>query len=63
MEENFHWNLNFAISLMANWLNPDSAYYDIFRNLSTLAYMIEIHKSKFPNKFDSLNLTNLSQVV
>ena len=26
-EENFHWNLNFAISLMANSLNFNSAKY------------------------------------
>ena len=29
-EENFHWNLNFAISLTANPLNLNSAYYYIF---------------------------------
>ena len=47
-EEKNHWNLNFAILLfMANSLN--SAYYSIFRNLSMIAYIIEIHKSKFAN--------------
>ena len=37
-EENFHCNLNFAISLMANSLNLNTAYY-IFRNLSMIAYI------------------------
>ena len=41
-EENFHWNLNFAFSLMANSLNLNSAYYYTFRNLSMKASMIEI---------------------
>ena len=48
-EEKFHWNLNFAISLMANSLNFNSAYYTSFRNLSIIAYIIEIQKSKFAN--------------
>ena len=34
------WNVNFAISLMANSLNS-------FRNLSMIAYIIEIQISKF----------------
>ena len=41
-EEMFDWNLNLAISLMVNSLNLNSAYYYIFRNLSMIAYMIEI---------------------
>ena len=41
-EENFYWYLNFAFSLMANSLNLNSAYYYTFRNLSMIAYMIEI---------------------
>ena len=48
-EENFCWNLSFAISLMANSLNLNSAYYSIFRNLSKIGYMIEGQKSKFAN--------------
>ena len=47
--ENLHWNLNFAISLMVNSLNSNSAYDTIFINLSMIAYMIEIQKSKFAN--------------
>ena len=46
-EENFHWNLNFANSLMANSPNWNSANYYIFRNLSMIAYIIKIQKSKF----------------
>ena len=37
-DENFHWSLNFAISLMANLLNLNSAYYYIFRKLSIIVY-------------------------
>ena len=61
-EPHFHWNLNFAISLMANSLNLNSAYNYVFRNLSMIAYMIE-----FQNQnsliFLSLKLTSLSQVA
>ena len=39
-EEDFHWNLNFAISLMGNSLNLNSTYYFIFRNLSMIAYIV-----------------------
>ena len=62
--ETFHWNLNIAISLMANLLNLNSAYY-IFRNLSMIAYMTEIQKSKFAIIliFNSVNLNNLSQAA
>ena len=38
------------ISLMANSLNSNSNYYDICRNLSMIAYTIEIQKIKFTNK-------------
>ena len=48
-EESFHWNLIFAIPLMANWLNLSSAYYYIIRHLSMIAHIIEIQISKFPN--------------
>ena len=48
-DESFHWNLNFAISLMAKSLDLKSTYYCIFRNLSMIAYMIEIQESKFSN--------------
>ena len=59
-EEKFYWNLNFAISIMANSLNLDSAYYIYrnlsmiayhysFRNLSMIAYTVEIQKSNFAN--------------
>ena len=44
-EENFHWNLNFAISPMANLLNLNSACY-VFRNLTIKAYIIWNSKSK-----------------
>ena len=45
------WNLNFAISPMAYALAliSISAYYYIFRNLSMIAYINEIQKSKFAN--------------
>ena len=38
-DEKFHWNLSFTILLMANSLNLNSAYYNIFRNLSIIAYL------------------------
>ena len=47
--ENLHWNLNFAIWVMVNSLDFNSVYYYIFRNLSMIAFIIEIQKSKFPN--------------
>ena len=46
-ERNFHWILNCAILLTANSLNSNSAYYYILRNLSMIAYVFEIQKSKF----------------
>ena len=39
--------LNFAIFLMANWLNLNSAYYYIFRSLSMVAHIIDIQRSYF----------------
>ena len=45
LEKNFHWNVNFAISLMANCQNLNSGYFYIFRNLSMTAYITEIQKS------------------
>ena len=58
-EENFHWKINLAISLMPNWLNILSYF---FRNLSIIAYIM-----KFENQnsliFNFVNLTNLSQVA
>ena len=49
---------------MANLLNLNSVYY-IFRNLSMIAYMTEIQKSKFAIIliFNSVNLNNLSQAA
>ena len=56
-DESFHWNLNFAISLMAKSLDLNSSNYYIFRNLSMIAYMIEIQESKFANiKFFDVDL-------
>ena len=46
-EANFHWNLNFSSSLMANPLNFISANYKILKNLSMMAYIIVIQKSIF----------------
>ena len=46
-EEYFRWNLNFAILLMTNLLNFNSAKSYIFKNLSIMAYITKIHKSKF----------------
>ena len=45
-EESFHWKLNFAIPLMTNLLNLNSAYHYIIRNLSMIACIIEIQKIK-----------------
>ena len=53
----FHWNLKFAILLMAKSLDLNSADYYIFRNLSMTAQMIEIQESKFANvKFFDVDL-------
>ena len=48
-EKYIHQNLYFAISLMSNLLNLNSAYYYNFRNLLMIAFIIEIQKSKFVN--------------
>ena len=48
---------------MESSLNLISAHYYIFRNLSMIAYMIEIQKSKFANIYFLVFLTNLSQVA
>mgnify|MGYP001795648767 CR=1 FL=1 len=64
-EENFYWVLIFAILLMANSLNLNSAHYAhyyIFRNLSMVAYMIKIQNQN-SLIFNSVNLTNLRQVA
>ena len=59
-EGNFHWNLNFAISLMANLLHLNSAYYHILRNVLMLANTVNF-KNQNLLIFDSVNVTNLSQ--
>ena len=42
-EENFHYYiLIFAVMQIENSLNLNSAYYYVFRNLSMIAYTIEI---------------------
>ena len=62
-ELNFHWNLNFAISLMTNSLNFNSMYYYIFENILMIAYYTaKIWKSHLAI-FNSVNLANLSQVA
>ena len=50
-EKKIYWNLNLAISLMADLLNLNSAYYYyyIFRNLSMTVYIIGIQKSALAN--------------
>ena len=45
-EQKFHWNLNVAISPMANLLNLNSAYIEIFTNLSMIAHIRENSKIK-----------------
>ena len=52
--ENFHWNFNFAISLMENSVSLNFANDDIFKNLSMIAYVIENQNS--PISF-TVNLT------
>ena len=42
-------NLNFAIGLMAISLDFNSVFYNTFRNLSMIAFIVEIQKSKFPS--------------
>ena len=48
-EENFHWNLKLVISLIASWLNFNSANCKIFKNLSMMAYVTKVQKPKFAN--------------
>ena len=43
-EENLHWNLYLAISLMANSLYFKAANQNIFHNLSMMAYITKIQK-------------------
>ena len=62
-EEGFLWNLNFAILLMVNSLNFNSAHYYIFRNLSMRAYIIGKFKNQNLLILNSVNLTDLSQVA
>ena len=45
-EENFHWYLIFATSLMANSLNLNSVYSYIYRNISVITLIIEIQINK-----------------
>ena len=49
LEKKFHSNLNLAISLTANSLSFNSANYKIIKNLSMMAYITKIQKSKFAN--------------
>ena len=65
-EENFQMNLNFAISLMAKTLNFTVVYFFvIFKNLSMIAYILNIQKSIFFYKsvLNSVNLTILGTVT
>ena len=55
-EEKFRWNLNFAISLMANSLNFNSPNYKISKNLSMMAYITKTQNSLI---FNFLKLTVL----
>ena len=48
-EENSHWNLSFAFSLLANSLSFNSAYYYIYGHLSMTGYIIGIKKHKLAN--------------
>ena len=57
-EKKFHWNLNFVISLMANWLNFNSPNYKIFKNLLMMAYTTKPQNFLI---FNSLNLTILGK--
>ena len=44
-EENFHWNLNFAILLMENLLNLNPSCYYNFRNFKIIAHVNKIKNS------------------
>ena len=59
---NFHWNSNFAISLMAKSLNLNSDCYHNIRNFSIIAFIIEIQNQNLLI-FNPVTLTNLSQVA
>ena len=48
-EEDFSWNLYFAISPMANSIKLNSVSYFIWRNVSIIPYIIECQKAKFVN--------------
>ena len=48
-EEDFSWNLYFAISPMANSIKLNLASYFIWRNVSIIPYIIESQKAKFVN--------------
>ena len=57
-EVNFLRNQNFAISLKANLLNLNSAYYFVLGNFSMTAHIIKIEKSEFANmKFREIALS------
>ena len=45
-EENFHWNLNFAIFANGKFAKVKVCLFLYFRNLSIIAYIIEIQKTK-----------------
>ena len=45
-DENVHWNLNFATSLMGNSQNFNSSYDKIFKKLSMMAHTNEFRKCK-----------------
>ena len=65
-DDNFQMNLNFVISLMANTLNFNAVYFFvIFKNVSTIAYILNIQKSKLSNKIrlNSVKLTILGMVT
>ena len=48
---------------MENSLNLNSAYYYNVRSLSTIISIIGTKKSKFAHVFNSMDLTNFSQVA
>ena len=61
-EEILHWNLNLVISLMANSLYFNSAYYFILGNFSMIACIIEIQIQNLRTS-NPVNLTDHSQVA
>ena len=60
-EENFYWNITFTISIVANSLNLNSAYYYIFRSLSMIGYLWLKFKNQNTLALNSVNLTKLSR--